>query len=150
MDFIIRKGEEKDLPEVLELIKELAVYEKMPEKVDNTVALMKEEGFGKDPLFEFQVAESDGKVIGTAIYFTKYSTWKGKKFYLEDLIVTESERGKKVGKALFEKCLQLTKEGGFHSMLWQVIDWNSPAISFYKKYDTEFTKEWIDCSLEPI
>ena len=149
MDFIIRKGEEKDLPEVLELIKELAAFEKMPEKVDNTVELMKEEGFGKDPLFGFQVAERDDKVIGAAIYFTKYSTWKGKKFYLEDLIVTESERGKKVGKALFEKCLELTKEGGFHSMLWQVIDWNSPAIKFYKKYNTEFTKEWIDCSLEP-
>ena len=149
MDFIIRKGEEKDLQEVLELIKELAEYEKMPEKVDNTIELMKEEGFGNDPLFGFQVAERDDKVIGAAIYFTKYSTWKGKKFYLEDLIVTESERGKKVGKALFEKCLELTKEGGFHSMLWQVIDWNSPAIKFYKKYDTEFTKEWIDCSLEP-
>lgn len=149
MDFIIRKGEERDLPEVLELIKELAEYEKMPEKVDNSVELMKEEGFGNDPLFEFQVAERDDKVIGAAVYFTKYSTWKGKKFYLEDLIVTESERGKKVGKALFEKCLELTKEGGFHSMLWQVIDWNSPAIKFYKKYDTEFTKEWIDCSLEP-
>ena len=149
MDFIIRKGEEKDLPEVLELIKELAAYEKMPDKVDNTVELMKEEGFGKNPLFGFQVAERGDKVIGVAIYFTKYSTWKGKKFYLEDLIVTESERGKKVGKALFEKCLELTKEGGFHSILWQVIDWNDPAINFYKKYDTEFTKEWIDCSLEP-
>lgn len=149
MDFIIRKGEEKDLPEVLELIKELAAYEKMPDKVDNTVELMKEEGFGKNPLFGFQVAEGGDKVIGVAIYFTKYSTWKGKKFYLEDLIVTESERDKKVGKALFEKCLELTKEGGFHSILWQVIDWNDPAINFYKKYDTEFTKEWIDCSLEP-
>ena len=149
MDFIIRKGDEKDLPEVLDLVKELATYEKMPEKVDNTVELMKEEGFGKNPIFEFQVAERAGKIIGTAIYYTKYSTWKGKKFYLEDLIVTESERGKKVGKALFEKCLALTKEGGFHSMLWQVIDWNDPAINFYKKYNTEFSTEWIDCSLEP-
>jgi GNAT superfamily N-acetyltransferase len=148
MDFIIRKGEEKDLPEVLELIKELAVYEKMPEKVENTVEMMKEQGFGRDPIFAFEVAEKDGVLIGIAIYYTKYSTWKGKKFYLEDLIVTESARGKKVGKALFERCLELTKEGGFHSMLWQVIDWNEPAINFYKKYNTEFTTVWIDCSLD--
>ena len=148
MDFIIRKGEEKDLPQVLVLIKELAEYEKMPEKVDNTVEMMKEHGFGSNPIFGFEVAEKDGRIVGTAIYYTKYSTWKGKKFYLEDLIVTESERGKKVGKALFEKCLELTKKGGFHSMLWQVIDWNEPAINFYKKYDTEFSTVWIDCSLD--
>lgn len=148
MDFIIRKGEEKDLPQVLELIKELAEYEKMPEKVENTVELMKEEGFGSNPVFGFEVAEKEGVIVGSAIYYTKYSTWKGKKFYLEDLIVTESERGKKVGKALFEKCLELTKEGGFHSMLWQVIDWNEPAINFYKKYNTEFSTEWVDCSLD--
>ena len=148
MDFIIRKGEEKDLQQVLELIKELAAYEKMPKKVENTVEMMKEHGFGNNPIFGFEVAEKEGVIVGTAIYYTKYSTWKGKKFYLEDLIVTESERGKKVGKALFEKCLELTKAGGFHSMLWQVIDWNEPAINFYKKYDTEFTSVWIDCSLE--
>ena len=148
MDFIIRNGEEKDLPQVLELIKELAEYEKMPEKVDNTVEMMKEHGFGNNPIFGFEVAEKDGRIVGTAIYYIKYSTWKGKKFYLEDLIVTESERGKKVGKALFEKCLELTKNGGFHSMLWPVIDWNEPAINFYKKYDTEFSTVWIDCSLD--
>lgn len=148
MEFRIRKGEEKDLPEVLELIRELATYEKMPEKVENTVEKMKDDCFGDNPIFGFEVAEKAGKIIGTAIYYTKYSTWKGKKFYLEDLIVTEKERGNKVGKALFEKCLKITKDGGFHSMLWQVIDWNEPAINFYKKYDTEFTSVWIDCSLE--
>lgn len=148
MDFIIRKGEERDLPGVLELIKELAEYEKMPEEVANTVDKMKEDGFGPDPVFGFQVAEKEGKIIGTAIYYRKYSTWKGKKFYLEDLIVTDSERGNKVGKALFEKCFELTKDGGYHSMIWQVIDWNEPAINFYKKYKTEFDTVWIDCSLE--
>lgn len=148
MEFIIRKGEEKDLPQVLDLIKELAEYEKMPEEVDNTVELMREHGFGKEPIFGLEVAEKAGKVIGCAIYYTKYSTWKGRKFYLEDLIVTESARGNKVGKALFERCLGLAKEAGAHSMLWQVIDWNEPAINFYKKYDTEFTSVWIDCSLD--
>lgn len=148
MEFIIRKGEEKDLPEVLDLIKELAAFEKMPDEVDNTVELMREHGFGKEPIFGFEVAEKDGKIVGTAIYYTKYSTWKGRKFYLEDLIVTETERGNKVGKALFERCLELAKKAGAHSMLWQVIDWNEPAIKFYKKYDTEFTSVWIDCSLD--
>ena len=147
MEVIIRKGERKDLPEVLELIKELALYEKAPEEVINTVAIMEEQGFGGNPIFGFEVAEKEGKVIGTAIYYTKYSTWKGKKFYLEDLIITESERGRNVGKALFDRCLELTKEGGFHSLVWQVLDWNEPAINFYKKYNTEFDSEWIDCSL---
>jgi N-acetylglutamate synthase-like GNAT family acetyltransferase len=148
MDFIIRKGEERDLPQVLDLIRELAAYEKMPDEVDNTVEMMREDGFGKDPIFDFEVAEKVGKVIGCAIYYIKYSSWKGKKFYLEDLIVTESERGNKAGKALFERCLELAKESGSYSMLWQVIDWNEPAINFYKKYNTEFTSVWIDCSLE--
>ena len=148
MGFIIRKGEEKDLPAVLGLITELALYEKMFEEVANTVEMMREHGFGPNPIYGFEVAEQAGKIIGTAIYYTKYSTWKGKKFYLEDLIITESERGKKVGKALFDRCLELTKAGGFHSMVWQVLDWNQPAINFYKKYHTEFDSEWIDCSIE--
>ena len=148
MEFIIRKGKEEDLPQVLDLIKELAEYEKMPEEVDNTVERMLEDGFGKTPIFGFEVAEKAGKVIGCAIYYIKYSTWKGKKFYLEDLIVTEAERGNKVGKALFERCLELTREAGAYCMLWQVIDWNELAINFYKKYKTEFTAVWIDCSLE--
>ena len=148
MEFIIRKGEERDLPEVLDLIKELAEYEKMPDQVDNTVEMMREHGFGKNPIFDFEIAEKAGKIIGCAIYYTKYSTWKGRKFYLEDLIVTESERGNRVGKALFERCLELAKKSGSYSMLWQVIDWNEPAINFYKKYNTEFTSVWIDCSLD--
>lgn len=149
MSLVIRKGEEKDLPQVLELIQELADYEKAPEEVENTVDMMREAGFGDNPIFGFLVAEKDDKVIGTAIYYTKYSTWKGKKFYLEDLIVTEKERGQQVGKALFEACLELTKSGGFHSMVWQVLDWNEPAINFYKKYATEFDGEWVDCGIIP-
>ena len=148
MDFIIRKGEERDLPQVLALIKELADFENAPDEVENTVKMMKTHGFGEDPIFGFIVAEKNKQVIGTAIFYTKYSTWKGKKFYLEDLIVTESERGNKVGKALFEECLQLTKDGGFQGMMWQVLDWNQPAINFYNKYQTEYSEEWIDCYLK--
>ena len=149
MEFIIRKGKEQDLPEVLELIKELAEYERAPNEVVNTVELMREHAFGTAPIFNFEVAVKEHKIIGTAIYYTKYSTWKGKKLYLEDLIVTESERGKDVGKALFDRCVELTKEGDYHSLVWQVLDWNEPAINFYRKYATEFDKEWIDCSLQP-
>ncbi len=149
MDFVIRKGRKEDLAQVLKLIKELAHYEKAPDEVENTIDLMLEQGFGANPIFSFEVAERDNVIIGTAIYYTKYSTWKGKKLYLEDLIVTESERGKSVGKALFDRCLELTKAGGFHSMVWQVLDWNEPAINFYKKYSATFDSEWIDCSLRP-
>lgn len=149
MGVLIRKGEKRDLPEVLELIKELAVYEKAPDEVINTVDLMEEQGFGKTPIFSFIVAEKASKVVGTAIYYTKYSTWKGKKLYLEDLIVTEAERGNEVGKALFDRCVELTKEGGFYALVWQVLDWNEPAINFYKKYNTSFDTEWVDCSLMP-
>ena len=148
MDFVIRKGEKNDLPEVLDLIKELAAYEKAPDEVENTVEMMTDHGFGSDPIFGFIVAEKGNKIIGTAIFYTKYSTWKGKKFYLEDLIVTESERGNNVGKALFEECLQLTRAGGFQGMMWQVLDWNQPAINFYNKYPTEYSEEWIDCYLK--
>lgn len=149
MDFNIRKGRKEDLAQVLALIKELAEYERAPEEVENTIEQMLEDGFGNNPIFNFEVAERDSVIIGAAIYYTKYSTWKGKKFYLEDLIVTEAERGKKVGKALFDRCLELTKAGGFHSMVWQVLDWNEPAINFYKKYSTTFDTEWVDCSLKP-
>ena len=148
MDFTLRPGKEEDLPRILELIQELADYEKAPDEVENTVELMREEGFGENPIFGFVVAQRGQDIIGTAIYYTKYSTWKGKKFYLEDLIVTESERGNGVGKALFDECRRLTKEGGYYSMMWQVLDWNRPAINFYKKYGSEFSGEWIDCQLK--
>lgn len=149
MGLIIRKGEERDLPEVLALIKELAVYEKYPDHVENTVEQLREDGFGENPSYGLEVAEKNGKVVGMALYYTRYSTWKGRKLYLEDLVVTETERGNGAGKELFERCLEITKDGGYHSMVWQVLDWNEPAINFYKKYKTEFDGEWLDCSIIP-
>jgi len=150
MDFIIRKGQEADLPLVIKLIQEHAVYEKYPEAMEVTIESMREQGFGEKPYYGFEVAEQDGKIIGLALYYYSYSSWKGKKFFLEDLIVTETERGKKIGKALFERCLKLAKEGGFKSMVWQVSNWNEPAINFYKKYKADFNREWSDCSLEIV
>lgn len=147
MDVFIRKGKEEDLPKVLELVKELAHYERAPHEVINTVELMKKDGFGPNPIFGFEVAENDGSIIGAAIYYTRYSTWKGRKLYLEDLIVTEKERGNGAGQLLFNRCVEIAREQKCHSMEWQVLDWNEPAINFYEKYNAEFDRGWIDCSL---
>ena len=144
----IRKGEKKDLPASLDLVKELADYEKALNEVENTIQMMEEDGFGKTPVFGFIVAEEEGKIIGTSIYYYRYSTWKGKKLYLEDLVVTESRRRSGAGKKLFEATLQIAKNGGCTGMTWQVLDWNEPAINFYKKYQTRFEEEWINCNID--
>jgi GNAT superfamily N-acetyltransferase len=144
----IRKGQKKDLPEILELIKELAIYEKALDQVANTVARMEEDGFGEQPVYGFQVSEEDGKIIGTSIYYYRYSTWKGKRLYLEDLVVTESTRGVGAGKLLFEATLRIAKETNCSGMMWQVLDWNEPAINFYKKYNTRFEDDWLNCNID--
>lgn len=144
----IRKGEKKDLAAVLGLIKELAVYEKALDQVANTVERMEADGFGEHPVYGFIVAEEDGNVIGTSIYYYRYSTWKGKRLYLEDLVVTESRRGDGAGKLLFEETLNIAKKTNCTGMMWQVLDWNEPAINFYKKYNTNFDEEWINCNID--
>jgi GNAT superfamily N-acetyltransferase len=148
--YAIRRGQKYDIPAVFELINELALYERAPEQVTNTVAMMEEDGFGKHPVYGFFVAEraDTGKIIGTAIYYYRYSTWKGKRLYLEDYIVTESERGKGAGKLLFERVMRQCLEDGCTGMMWQVLDWNEPAIHFYKKYSSEFDSGWINCHLQ--
>lgn len=142
----VRQGFKSDLPEVLELIKELAEYEKAPQEVENTVERMEIDGFGPNPIFDFFVAEKDGKVIGTSIFYYRYSTWKGKRLYLEDLVVNENERGTGAGKLLFEATIEKAKQEQCTGMMWQVLDWNEPAINFYKKYNAHLDGEWINCS----
>lgn len=102
----IRKGTKADLPKVLELIKELAVYEKAPQEVTNTITMMEEDGFGSKPIFGFFVAENEKGIVGLALYYYRYSTWKGKRLYLEDIIVTEKERGNGLGKLLFDRTMK--------------------------------------------
>ncbi len=148
MSITLRRGAEADLPNILDLIKELALFEKAPEQVANTVERMKEDGFGKKPVYWFFVAESDGKIIGTAIYYLRYSTWKGVRLYLEDLIITEKARGMGAGKMLFEACIQEGKDKGYSGMMWQVLDWNTPALDFYKSYNANLDGEWINGSLD--
>jgi GNAT superfamily N-acetyltransferase len=144
----IRKGTLQDLPQTLELIKELALYEKALDQVTNTVEQMEKDGFGSNPLFGFFVAEQDTQIIGISLYYFRYSTWKGKRLYLEDIIVTEKERGTGCGRRLFERTMRLSIEENCSGMIWQVLNWNEPAINFYKKYDARIDGEWLNCHLE--
>jgi len=149
--FTIRQGQIDDLPRTLELIKELAVFERAPDAVTNTVERMTKEGFGEESIFKFIVAEIENlgitTIVGISIYYYRYSTWKGKNLYLEDLIVTEEYRGRGIGKALFEKTLEIAQKSSCAQMNWQVLDWNQSAIDFYKKYDTIIEDEWLNCKI---
>ena len=144
----IRIGLKKDLPRVLELVKELAEYERAPHEVINTVEQMEMDGFGANPIYGFFVAENVKEIVGLSLYYWRYSTWKGKRLYLEDIIVTEKERGKQIGKKLFERTMQHTLDEKCSGMMWQVLDWNEPAINFYKKYGSIIQDEWMNCTLE--
>ena len=144
---IIRKGEKADIPRALELVKELATYEKAPNEVEVTIAEMENWGFGADKVFDFYVGEYGGNIEGIALFYYKYSTWKGKCIFLEDIIVTEKMRGKGIGKLLFEEVVKVAKEQKVRRMEWQVLDWNETAINFYKKYNSLFDGEWINCKL---
>lgn len=143
----IRKGKAEDLPAMLALIKELAVYEKAAGEVEVTLEQMKEWGFGKHPLFRSFVAESSGSVIGMALFYDKYSTWKGKCIFLEDIIVTAAKRRLGIGEKLFLAVATLAKEEKVKRLEWQVLEWNEPAIAFYRKFNTQFDGEWINCKL---
>jgi len=147
MQINIRKAVKEDCPRVFELIKELAEYEKAPNDVTVTMEHFVESGFGKKPVWWAFVAEVDGKVEGFALYYIRYSTWKGQAMYLEDIIVTESMRGNKLGKLLFDRLIEEAKEKKWTRIIWQVLDWNEPAINFYKKYNAGFDHEWVNCSL---
>jgi GNAT superfamily N-acetyltransferase len=147
MNITIRRAERKDCARLLELVKELAEYEKAPDAVTVTPEHFTESGFGEKPVWWAFVAEVNGTVQGFAMYYIRFSTWKGQRMYLEDLLVTESMRGNRIGKMLFDRLIEECKEKGFSAMVWQVLDWNEPAINFYKKYDTVFEPEWINCSL---
>jgi len=148
MEIQIRRAIKEDCPRLLELIKELALYEKAPQEVTVTLDHFMESGFGTNPVWWAFVAEADGKVEGFAIYYIRYSTWKGQRMYLEDLIVTEKMRGRGLGKLLFDALIAAAKEKKFNGIAWQVLDWNEPAINFYKKYyNASFDAEWINCSI---
>jgi GNAT superfamily N-acetyltransferase len=147
MNITVRRGTQADLPQVYSLIQELAEYEKAPQEVTNTLAAMEVDGFGDQPVFEFFVAEAEGKIIGICLYYMAYSTWKGKMLFLEDLVVTEAYRRYGVGKKLFDAFARRAQELGVKRLKWQVLEWNEPAITFYKKLNANFDPEWINCNL---
>jgi GNAT superfamily N-acetyltransferase len=147
MEIGIRRAVRKDCVRIMELIHELAVFEKAPQEVTVTLEHFEESGFGANPVWWAFVAEVDGKVQAFALYYIRYSTWKGQRMYLEDILVTEEMRGKKLGQLLFDQLIIEAKEKNLYGICWQVLDWNEPAISFYKKYNASFDGEWINCSI---
>ncbi len=147
MNISIRKGLKGDLPQVLGLIQELATYEKAPAEVAVTIEEMERDGFGENPIFKYYVAEVDGKIVGISLYYIKYSTWKGKCVFLEDIIVTEPYRKYGIGKKLFDEIVKVAKEMKVRRMEWQVLEWNEPAIKFYEKVNSHFDGEWVNCKL---
>jgi len=148
MDIMIRKAVKEDCKRMMELIHELAVYEKAPEEVTVNFDHFVESGFGPEPVWWAYVAELDNTVEGFALCYKRYSTWKGQRLYLEDLLVTEKMRGRGIGKLLFDRLILECKEGGYSGMAWQVLDWNEPAINFYKKYEgLNIDSGWLNCSL---
>jgi GNAT superfamily N-acetyltransferase len=153
MDIRVSSAVKEDCPRLLELIKELAAFEKAPHEVTVSLDHFAESGFGEKPVWWAFVAKvpdpgrAGEKIVGFALYYIRYSTWKGQAMYLEDILVTESMRGKAVGKILFERLLQEAREKKFNRIVWQVLDWNEAAIRFYKKYNASFDAEWLNCSL---
>ena len=144
---IIRKAVKEDCTAMLQLVHELAEYEKAPEQVTVTLDHFIESGFGANPVWWAFVAETEGRIVGMALYYIRYSTWKGQRMYLEDIIVNENMRGKGIGAKLMDTLIAECREKKFSGMMWQVLDWNEPAINFYKKYNANFDGEWINCSI---
>jgi GNAT superfamily N-acetyltransferase len=144
---LIRIATKEDCPYLLELIKELALFEKAPQEVTVTLQEFEDAGFGKNPIWKAFVADNDGSIIGLALYYVRYSTWKGCRLYLEDLVVTEDFRGKGIGKLLFDQIVVEAKEMGYNGMTWQVLDWNEPALKFYNKYEAAVESGWLNASL---
>ena len=145
---IIRKGTKADIPQTLKLIKELAEYENALDMVSNTIERLENDGFGENKVFDLFVAEKNKKIIGMALTFFRYSTWKGKVLYLEDLIVNSNQRRKGVGRNLFDEVSKFAKKESCVGLSLQVLDWNKIGINFYKKYNMKFDDEWINCYLE--
>ncbi len=172
MNITIRRARKEDCPAMLEFIRELAVYEKAPDEVTVDPKHFEESGFGENPVWWAFVAEIETKdvrqkmqenikrsinilhltsnisIVGFALYYIRYSTWKGQVMYLEDLLVTESMRGNGIGKMLLDRLIEEAREKGFKKVVWQVLDWNEPAINFYKKYNASFDGGWVNVGVE--
>lgn len=143
----LRRATQEDIPSILELVHALAVFEKAPEEVTATVQDYVENGFGDHPIFSCLLAYHDDQLAGFSLWYYRFSTWKGKRLYLEDLYVKDDFRGKGIGQQLIEACIEEAKRTNCTGMMWQVLDWNTPAIEFYKRYNASFDGEWINVNL---
>lgn len=148
MKTIIRDARKEDMPAVLELIKELAAFEKEPDAVTTTVEILEQEGFGENPLFHVFVAEVDGQIEGMALVYYRFSTWKGRTLHLEDLIVREEKRGTGLGNALYRKVIEHAKAQGLKRVEWVVLDWNQHAIDFYERSGATILKGWYTVQMD--
>jgi ribosomal protein S18 acetylase RimI-like enzyme len=147
MHFNIRPAAHNDCTSMMQLIHELALYEKAPQEVTASLEHFIESGFGPQPIWWAFVAEHENKIVGMALYYIRYSTWKGQRLYLEDIIVNENYRGKGIGKLLMDALIVEAKNKQFSGIAWQVLEWNEPAINFYKKYNASMDGEWVNCSI---
>lgn len=148
MEVVIRKAEARDVPRMLELVKELAAFERAPDAVTVSEKHMLEAGFGEHPVWVGWVAEVDGTIVGMAVCYERYSTWKGRRLYLEDIIVTEAARGQRIGEKLFKECVRYAVAREYSGLLWQVLNWNTDAIRFYDRFGASYSDEWLNGSLE--
>lgn len=147
MEINIRRAVREDCPRMLELVQELATFERAPQEVTVTPEHFEESGFGPNPVYWAFVAEENNTVVAFALYYIRFSTWKGQRMYLEDILVTESHRGRKIGQMLMDILIEEAKEKQLHGTSWQVLDWNESAIKFYNRYHPVFDAEWINCSI---
>jgi GNAT superfamily N-acetyltransferase len=148
MNTAIRKATENDIPFILQMIRGLAEYEKEPREVTITEADLRRDGFGKNPLYMCLILELNEKAVGFALYYYRYSTWKGKTLYLEDLFVIPESRGAGLGKLAMVELAKIASDTGCVRFEWQVLDWNQPAIDFYKSFGTQLLPQWVNCRLE--
>ena len=147
MELVVRDAQREDVPFIMQLIKELAIYEKSENEVETTITSMLEDGFGERPCFNAMVAELHSEIVGIAVYFYSYSTWKGRSLYLDDLVVSEKVRRMGVGHQLFGALVKKAASEGVGKMHWQVLDWNEPAIHFYEKWKATLQDGWLNVSL---
>ena len=147
-NIVIRRATEADCSRMMELVLELAIYERAPDEVTVSMEHFVQSGFGANPVWWAFVAEENGGVQGFALYYIRYSTWKGQRMYLEDIVVTQEARGKGLGAMLMNALIKEAKDRKFHGITWQVLEWNEPAINFYKKFDTQFDPEWINGKID--
>ena len=147
-DITIRRAVKEDCSRILELVRELALFERAPQEVTVTTEHFEKSGFGPNPVWWAFVAEAEGIIQAFALYYIRYSTWKGQRMFLEDLLVTEKMRGRGIGQLLFDELVKEAKEKQLNGIVWQVLEWNEPAIKFYKKLNASFDAEWINCSVE--